>query len=264
MSGKFTNQKKKSPRRGTPKVLWIALILSTLLCCTMIVLAWCVKRSNETEMNAPEAALTETTEPAAEPESQTDPESRFAFELDENLAIIRVGGYTGAYMEEGSDDLVSGVMMIVVSNHGEETLPYAQITLSGGSDDAVFKLSTLKPGETVVVLETNRKEYHTNDSYTSASVANVVYFAEPVSMYEDVLEIQPLDGGFNISNISDQDITGKITIYFKDTADGIFYGGITYRGSITGGMKAGEIRQVMSENFSASGSAVVFITITEE
>ena len=53
-------------------------------------------------------------------------------------------------------------------------------------------------------------------------------------------------------------------IYFKDCIDGIYYGGITYRGRIEGGLKKGELRQVMTDNFSESDTEVMFITIIEQ
>lgn len=186
------------------------------------------------------------------------------YKLDDSLSVTHIGSYTGPYMEDGSREEVSDVMMIGLTNVGEQTLQYAEITLSSEEEEALFKVSTLKPGETVRVLEAERKLFDDTITYTEASMKNVVYFEEELKLYEDILKVQPLDGGFNITNISEQDIKGEIMIYYKDVRDDILMGGITYRGRIENGLKAGEIKQIMSKNFSEENTKVVFITITEK
>ena len=121
--------------------------------------------------------------------------------------------------------------------------------------------TALMPGETMMVLEMNRETFREDVEYTSVKAENLAYFQYEPSLHEDKLQIQPLDGGFNIRNVSDEDITGKIVIYFKSYSDGRYVGGITYSGTIQNGMKAGEIRQIMSENFTADGTRVVLINI---
>lgn len=186
------------------------------------------------------------------------------FDLGHGLAVTQVGSYSGVYMEDASDESVSDVMMIMVENNGDYPLQYAEITLSGEDEEALFKLSTLEVGQTAIVLEAERKKYTSKDKYTAATVQYDVFFSEALNTYGDILKIQPLEGGFNITNISNQDITGEIVVYFKDCVDGMLYGGITYRGRIAGGLKAGEIKQVMSDNFSETNTEVMFITIGEE
>ena len=39
-----------------------------------------------------------------------------SYQLDDNLVITEIGGYKGAYMEDGSDRDVKNVAMIVVKN----------------------------------------------------------------------------------------------------------------------------------------------------
>lgn len=192
-----------------------------------------------------------------------------SIDMKENLSIKALGSYSGAYLEDGSDEEVSDVMMMVITNTGEEALQYAEITLSNvenDGEDMLFKISTLGPGESVMVLEAERRTYPEDhiEEYTEASAANVVFFSEGMQLYEDQLKIQSLDGGCNITNISKEDIKGDLVIYFKNYGEEMLYGGITYRGRIEGGLKAGEIRQIMSEHFSETGTKVMFITIAEE
>lgn len=184
-----------------------------------------------------------------------------------DLEVVSVGPYSGPYMEDASDEPVENVLAIQVKNIGEEALQYGEITLHGGEkakEKALFKLSTLEPGQTMTVLEANKQEYNKNVQYAAATSENVALFPGKLNTYEKQLEIQPLDGGLNVSNISKKDIKGEIIIYFKDCADDMLMGGITYRGRIPGGIPAGGMTQLMSENFTKENTKVMFITIDGE
>lgn len=184
------------------------------------------------------------------------------FDAGFDLQVTDVEKYSGPYMEDGSDEEVSNVMMITVKNNGEEPVQYGEITMAGKNGaSALFKFSTLEPGQSVKVLESARKQYRARDKYELATAANVAYFQNKVKLYEDKLQIQPLDGGLNVTNISDKDINGEIVIYFKDCDGDMLMGGITYRGRIPGGIPAGGITQLMSENFTQENTKVMFITI---
>lgn len=179
-----------------------------------------------------------------------------------NLQVVEAGSYSGPFVEDATDEKVSNVMMIKVKNCGDKPIQYGEIAMTGkDGETAMFKFSTLKEGQTLTVLESTRKKYKKNSEYEKAVASNVAYFQNKLQKYTKSLEIQPLDGGLNVTNISDKDIDGEILIYFKDKEDGEVFGGITYRGRVSGGLKAGEIRQLMSSNFTAENTEVVFITI---
>ena len=105
---------------------------------------------------------------------------------------------------------------------------------------------------------------YTSEVYTTALAENVVIFQESLTLCEDRLKIQMLDGVLNVSNISGKDIDGDITVYYKNSAADVFYGGITYRIRIEGGLKKDEIRQVVAGHVSDSGSALMFVTCGDE
>ncbi len=181
--------------------------------------------------------------------------------LGNGLYITDIGGYTGMYMEDGSDEIVSGVLMIIVTNTGDQTLQYAKISLEAGETDGSFEVSTLPAGKSVVLLETSRMAYDKNTFYTTAVAENVAFFPQEPSLMEDTVKLHILDGVINVTNISDTDIDGEIVVYYKNSASDLYYGGITYRSRVTDGLKAGEIRQVVGSHISASGTAVMFVTI---
>lgn len=231
---------------------------------------WIAASADREEMPLPTDPEETTTQPEAT-ETVTEPAYTFeqeaegvtSFALERGLEILRYGKYIGAYMEDGTDEIVANVMMIEVLNAGENPIQYAKITVTGPAGDAVFTLTTLMPGQKVIVLEAGRKAYAETDVYTEARADNVAFFAEEPSLHEDKLQIQPLEGGFNITNVSGEDITGQICVYFKDVAGDMLYGGITYVVRIDG-LAADEVKQVMSANFTEKNSQVVFVQIIGE
>ena len=181
--------------------------------------------------------------------------------LGEELYVTGMGGYTGMYMEDGSNGIVSDVLMLMVTNNGEKTVQYAEISMPAGEEEAKFTLSTLPAGATVVLLEQSHMIYDGETEYADPVAQRVAFFSEEPSLMEDTFRLQVLDGVMNVTNISDADIEGEIVIYYKNKSAGIYYGGITYRSRIQGGLAAGEIRQMTGGHISQSGTEVMFVTV---
>ncbi len=186
-----------------------------------------------------------------------------SIDLGQKLYVTNIGKYAGIYMEDGTDELVDNVLMLRLTNYGDKTVEYAEITIATSSGDAKFSVSTLNPGDSVILLEKNRMPYSEDQNYDNVQADFAAFFEEPLDKCEDVLKIQALDGAMNITNISDSDISGPVRIYYKNYSDGIYYGGITYRATLEGGIKAGELRQLMVNHFYQNGSAVLSVVCEE-
>lgn len=182
--------------------------------------------------------------------------------LGKSLTVRSMGPYTGLYMEDGSDEMVSNVLMLEIENTGDYVLQYAEVTLPVGDAQAQFSLSTLFPGEKTIVLEKNRVTWSADAAYGDAEISNEVYFDQAPGLQADMLQAQLLDGGMNVTNVSGQDITGTIVIYYKNYQDGMYYGGITYRVRLEEGLQADQTIQIMSEHVHAENTKIVFITIS--
>lgn len=179
-----------------------------------------------------------------------------------NLQVVDMGSYSGPYVEDASDVEVSDCMMIKVKNNSGKSVQYGEVQMIGEDGEmATFKFSTLKPEQTLTVLESTKKGYNKRAKYNQAIARSVAYFQNEPYCYNDKVQIQLLNGGINITNVSKKDITDEIAIYYKDKVDGEIFGGITYRGKVQGGLKAGEIRQLMSSNISEENTEIVFVTI---
>lgn len=178
--------------------------------------------------------------------------------LGEGLKIIQTGEYTGPYWEDGSNEEVSGIQMIVLQNTTDQDLQYAEIIVEHKNKTLEYAVTNLPAGQKALILEKNRKEY-TKKDITETTLENVV-FLEEMPLYEDIFEIQGLDGVINVKNISANDVSNDFHIYYKNIDEGMYLGGITYRVKIEGGLKAGEIRQLGANHFNADSCEILMIS----
>ena len=252
------SKKKQSKGRGAGLIL---LILMVAVCIAAVI----VRPSLPQE---PPARPVQTTAPAVQTETvpvqtvSVPAETQPAINLGYGLEITDHGSYTGLYMEDGSNEIVSDVMMVVVENTGEEDIQLAEFTAVSGAEEYRFRLTNLAVGERAVLLEMDRRSAGSG-TLESAVLGNAALFPEPMELYEDTIEIGGLEGMLNVQNISDADISGDICIYYKYAAQDSYYGGITFRVRIEGGLKAGELRQIPAGHFDPDGCAVVQVTIYE-
>lgn len=184
--------------------------------------------------------------------------------LDNDLTITSVEPYSGKYVEDGSDDEVKDVLMITIRNDGTQSLQYAELNVEYGEEIAEFSLSTLKPGESVLVLEKNKIKYREKSEIISTQLKNVVYFQQPLTLCEDILMISAKDGAFNVENVSGQDLKGQVAIYYKNKMDDSYLGGITYRAVIEEGIEKDGIKQIMTSHYIVDKSEVIFVTYIEK
>ena len=182
--------------------------------------------------------------------------------LPHGLVLQDIGSYTGLYMEDGSNEVLSRILMITVRNDGEKTVQYAEIMLSGETETAHFSLTTLPPGQSAVLLEQNRMAYDGGREVAEIEVNHVALFPEEPTLQEDKLKLQVQNGMLNVTNISGEDIAGDIMVYYKNASADMLYGGITYRVTVSGGLKAGEIRQIPARHLSEGGSRLMFATVS--
>ncbi len=258
MKGKYTKKKQKNHN-----LFWV--ILAGVFLIAFIGLLWVVAtRSQEPPLPPPETTLqqptqtqiTETTLPA-------ETEAPFqAINLGYGVYIEKVGSYTGIYMEDGSDQLVSGVMMIRIHNTGDDDIQLMNVLVHYTDADFRFMVTNLPAGATAVVLERDRKACPEGVP-TAALAENVVLFEEKMDPRGEMFEISGMDGALNVKNISDTDVTGDIYVYYKYKTQDIYYGGITFRVSISGGLKAGEVRQIMTSHFNPDSCEVLLVQIVE-
>jgi len=260
MSGKYTNSKTKKKKHVG---LWLALVLSVAIFLVLILMLPSLSEEEELHTGQMPAIGGTQVIQGDQNAAGNGKQINLSIPVENGLEIQTVGAYTGIYMEDGSDEIVSDVLMMVLANNSASTVEYAKITMDIGGKTAEFTVTTLKPEEKVVLLEKNRMAYDNTLDYTKAELSceNLAVFQNPLSLQEEKLSFQILNGAINVTNISGEDIPGRIAIYYKNKAAGMYYGGITYRILLEDGLKAGEIRQILASHFAETGSEIVFVTI---
>lgn len=263
MSRKNTDKKSKNQKKQNIAVIITVVILS-------IVLVWLILLAAGLELNlaapippADDPAVTTVPQPeqtTSAPEVTAPAEEEVLFDLGGGVKVVGLVSYTGAFMEDRTDEVVADVLAMKVVNTGKQYIQTMDITLTAGDTEAKFSLSSLFPGESVIVLEKDRMAYSTAPAFEQARTSAVALFDSYPGMCQDKIEVQCLEGVINVTNISGEDITGDILIYYKNYVDGDYYGGITYRVRIQGGLKAGQIYQGTAAHFNPDNSRIVFVT----
>lgn len=169
-------------------------------------------------------------------------------DLGNGLTVTDAGAYSGVYMEDGSNESVSGVFMIRVRNDSDADLQYGEILLREGEASWRFQVTNLPAGREVILLEQDRSPVP-EELPGEASVQNLAWFSDAMSAREDMFRITGARGVVNVENLSDRSIAGDIYVYYKYVSEELFFGGITFRVRIEGGLEAGEIRQIPSGHF---------------
>ena len=264
--GKYSKKKKKQKKNVGLSILLTALLaLLVLLIWVAILLA---RRevpvlepgnAGTTQQESTGENTDESTDALQIQPQMTEPA---ALELSDGLRILSVSKYTGMYMEDGTNEIVSDVMMIVLENGSEKDLQLARISLEYSSMTAEFEVTNLPAGEKAVLLEKNRQPMRLEDPL-SAQSRNVLFFPEKMQVREDRLQITGSNGSLKVTNVSGADITGDIYIYYKNSASDLLYGGITYRTSVKGGLAAGESASIIAGHYAPASCRILQVEIIE-
>ena len=181
--------------------------------------------------------------------------------LGNGLYITEIGSYIGLYMEDGTDEEVVDVMMILLENQNERPLQYATIQLEYPDFTAEFEVTNVPAGETVVLLEKNRHGY-TDEEFNDAKASNVLFFENQMSIQEDKVEITGVDGAINVKNLTEETL-GEMYIYYKNASSDLLYGGITYRGKVEAGLGPGQTYTLLTSHYKPNICRVIDVQILE-
>ena len=172
------------------------------------------------------------------------------------------GGWTGDYMEDGSDEKVKKVLALKFTNNSSQDIQYAEYVYGINSDPVSFKLSDLPAGQSCIVLEAGRHEFKKKEalSLVSRVVAQVdeIPFAR-----EDILVVDNSDNSISVMNLTDKEIP-VARVFYKtfDSEENLFVGGITYTAKVEK-IPAGGGITVTPSHFVSGDSVVVGTGIYE-
>ena len=128
----------------------------------------------------------------------------------------------------------NGRLAVVAENISGTDVEYAVLTVKNGNETYSFNASVLLRNTKVMLMCNENVGFDADAVYTLWKTENILNFATPPSMNEDVLEISVLNGSVSVKNISGKDIDSDILICYKDNADGIPNGSVTRRIRLSG------------------------------
>lgn len=202
----------------------------------------------EVEPTVPDAQL-------REPEIQSL--SAQAYDLGEGITLTEILSVTGDYPEDGTSEERENALCVRIHNGSDRTLEYLTAGVGCGETEYTFAVSTLPPGETVLVWDkTGRSAPETAEDIRVTPGYRVFFREEPV--LPESLRVTAENGTLLVTNVSDTDITGDFFVYYKNRLNGEYMGGITYRVRVSGGLKAGETYSAYAANSSKARTKVLF------
>ena len=184
------------------------------------------------------------------------------YDLRGGLLVTEMRRYAGIFMEDGTDQIVDSIMMIVVENTGEEYIQLAGISLTDTECGSyTFLLTTLFPGEKAALLELNRAVWQEDIVLEKGELTSVALFEEEPSMYPEMLEFREGNYQLAVKNISGQDFAGGRVCY-KSTSGDLYIGGITYTVTIPA-LAPGQEVTLSARHYMEGGSKLVFVSYAE-
>ena len=175
---------------------------------------------------------------------------------DASLTIQRINGYSGMFIEDGSDKEVKNVAAIQVKNTSKQVVEYAQIELYNGDKKLVFEVSTLPANSSAVVMEKSKTTFDSskNVTYGKSTVAYTDKLEKSSDRQYKVLD----NNGIEITNKSKKDI-GCVRVFYKyKSEEGYYVGGITYVAKVNN-LKAGTSETIYPSHFATDGGQVMMV-----
>lgn len=145
---------------------------------------------------------------------------------DSNLTVESIGAYSGSFIEDGSDEATKNVTAMLITNNSDQMLQVALIDFQVNSNEtASFKVTNLPAGTSTLVLESNKREFSDNDTYTYGNAATG-YMDQP-TLEEDKVELKTENGKITLKNKTDKELK-RVYVYYKYVQiGGAYFGGIT-------------------------------------
>ena len=164
--------------------------------------------------------------------------------------------YSGQYVEDGRDELVTNVAAILVTNRSGKFLDLATLTFDIDGREALFRVTGLPAGRSAWVLEANRMTATNSSTFTFVDMATG--FRDNVISSSDKLSITCVGNMLTATNVSGDKLENVFVYYRVLHSDGNYLGGITYVIDF-GTLEPGASIEKLAGHFSAEDARIVRI-----
>lgn len=178
----------------------------------------------------------------------------------EGLSVVKIGQYSGQFLESGKDEQVDDTFAIIVKNKSKDMLQYAQLNFKVKGEDANFVVTNLPPGKSALVLEANKKSFSkTNDiTYEGASTS----YIDSDVMNKDKFKVTSDNTKLTLKNLTNKKYS-TVYVYYKNIdEDGDYLGGITYRTKFEN-VGANKSVTIDTEHYLKGASQIVMVDYIE-
>ena len=172
---------------------------------------------------------------------------------DNNKTSINVDGWleiTKIYEYDGR-------LALVAENVSDVDVEYALLTVSNKNDSYTFNISALMRDTKVLLVCNEDVGFNKDAIYTGWKTENIINFEKTPVINYDVFDIAITDGSISVKNISGNDITSDIFIYYKDKQDDLLNGSVTRRVRISG-LKANSQTYIKADNLNEDNCQIMF------
>lgn len=196
----------------------------------------------------------------AAPGQKEEIQQLFPYEVAEGVYVMSAEAYSGAFVEDGSDREIENIWQIKIENTTGRDIQFLRVRANLGGEEAVFDVSTLIAGSSAMVLETNALAWKSGVEQMSFTAENLAYFQYERTIFPEVFSLSVTDQTLRLENISENDVSGDVYVYYKNMEEDVFIGGITYRVKFSGGIRAGEALAEQASHYQSDKSKILFIT----
>lgn len=176
---------------------------------------------------------------------------------DTGLVVAKVAAYDGIFLEDGSNEEITGVAAMVLTNTADTAVEFAGITLTAGTETWEFRASAIPAGATVVVQEANRT--HFRETAYGDCKADVATLPE-LEMSSDQVEVTEHGGNsLTVTNLTGASIP-VVRVFYKYYLEDMdaYVGGIAYTAKVEN-LEAGASVQITPTHYASGSSRVVMV-----
>ena len=229
--------------------LWVVLVLAAGIALAVS------NRSRESQASFMPAV--KQTEPTVQ-DMDLPQQSALPYGLDGGLVAEELTEYEGPYVEDGTNEPVSGVAALMLYNSGSRDISSGMVAVTQGERILHFYVTWLPAGERALVLEYDRAAYSREPvtGCRSLGVQWECFYPAGGSVW-----ITESGAALTVGNRSARTIEGIRLRYKTYIKEGNFYlGGITYSAYV-GTLNSGKSRETNPSHY-ALGSAKVVAVLT--
>lgn len=214
----------------------------------------------EAPTQAPTEAPTQPKPTQPKPPQNTKPEKDKDKVADGNLTCDKFAAYSGQFVEDGRDEVVQNVAVLLVTNRSDQFLDLATITYEVDGKMATFIVTGLPAGRSAWVLEAQRMTVSASTKY---SYVDCVYSLRD-NVTASTSKITVTANGNMLTATNNTGTTlNNVAVYYKVLhSDGKFLGGITYLVDF-GTLEPGASVEVLAGHYSRETAEIVRISWQE-